>query len=158
MSKIKLVSAYSNVIKKIKRTFSTSERDKETGIRHWKKTLDFKITGVPKGETSNIITDKNGKPLKIFEFNLAGIQRRDGNAPEKVSIIEFLKAVKRCTGARFTRGEVKILLTDDIKADIIKAVKSGVIDKDVNLVTDQVLFIQRVNIIPDLDLIIARIK
>jgi hypothetical protein len=152
MSKIKLISAYSNVIKKIKKTFSTSERDKETGIKHWKKTLDFKIVGSPRGETSNIITDKNGKPLKIFEFDLSKIKRRDGNAPDEVSICEFLEAVKACSGARFTRGEVKILLTDEIKSEIVKAVKDGIIDKNANLVTDQVMVRQRVNIIPDLGL------
>lgn len=152
MAKIKIASPLINVISSVYKSFKVSEANEKTGIRHWREEQDFVLKGTPAGYTNNTVTDLNDKPYQIMEYDLNVVERRDAAAPEKLSAYDFIECLAKTCSKFLSRGTIKIILTDEIKSDVIKAIKAGLIDQHTNLVTEQVAVVQQVQTVPLLDL------
>lgn len=148
--KIKIATRYSNMVSKITKFFRVSEKDLNTGLKVWRTELDFEVPATYVGITNNYLLGRDGKPYKVYEYDLSKIERLDGNAADNVSTEEFLRALIECTGKRFIRGEVKIIFDEAIKPELVKLRKESVIGSDKCVISDVILSKQEIKLIPDL--------
>lgn len=151
MSKIKIATSLGSAVKRIVKSFSMSEKDLNTGLKVWRDELDYAVEGKKVGQTNSYVTDLNNKPLKIFEYDLADIKRRDGNAPDKVTKYDFIEATSKVLKKYIRQGLIKFILDDDNKEDLVKAIKDGLISKNNNLITNNAVAAKQVEIVPNLD-------
>lgn len=152
MSKIKLATAFINTVQRVVKHFSVAEKDNQTGIKHWRDEVDFEVEGTPSGTTNNNVVDKKGNPLKVLEFGLKDLKRRDGDAEDDVSVFDFIEAIYKLSAKRLKRGDIKFILDANNKSGILKAIKEGYITKNNNLISEETLVRKEIKVIPDLDL------
>ena len=152
MAKIKIATAFINTVKIIANHFKVAESDAKTGIKHWRDELDYSIEGKPAGVTNDYVTDALGKPLQVLEYDLSKIERRDAKQGDEVSVYDFIVALSKSAKKKIDAGLIKIILTDEVKEGVIKAIKEELIIKDNNLITEQSLVREEIRVIPTLDL------